>query len=65
MKDSKSVPIGSPVGQNERSVPIGSHVQPSDPIGDKNWITIMALKRAIRMLHLDNALKHAPNTSFQ
>jgi hypothetical protein len=33
--DDKSVPIGSPVGQNEPPVPIGSHTQPSEPIGDR------------------------------
>jgi hypothetical protein len=46
MEDSKSVPVGSPVGQNEPPVPIGSHIQPSEPIRDKNRITRMALKRA-------------------
>jgi hypothetical protein len=46
MDDSKPVPIGSPVGQNEPPVPISSHTQPSEPIGDKNRITSMALKRA-------------------
>jgi hypothetical protein len=46
MEDSNSVPDGSPVAQNEPPVPIGSHTQPSEPIGDKNRITIMALKRA-------------------
>jgi hypothetical protein len=39
MEHSKSVPAGLPVGQ------IGSHKQPSEPIGDKNRITNMALKR--------------------
>jgi hypothetical protein len=43
--DSKSVPVGSPVGQKEPPVPIGSHAQPSEPIGDKNRIISMALKR--------------------
>jgi hypothetical protein len=39
MENSKSVPVGSPVGQNEPPVPIGSQTQPSEPIGDKNRIT--------------------------
>jgi hypothetical protein len=38
MEDSESVPVGSPVGQNEPPVPTGSHTQPSGPIGDKNRI---------------------------
>jgi hypothetical protein len=45
--DSRSVPTGSPVGQNEPPVAIGSHAQPSEPIGDKNRIISMALKRAV------------------
>jgi hypothetical protein len=40
MEDSKSVPTGSPVGRNEPPVPIGSHTQPSEPIGDKNRINL-------------------------
>jgi hypothetical protein len=47
MEDSESGPIGSPVGQNEPPVPIGSQTQPSEPIGDKNRITSLALKRAV------------------
>jgi hypothetical protein len=47
MEDSKSVPIGSPAGQNEPPVSIGSQTQPSEPIGDKNRITSLALKRAV------------------
>jgi hypothetical protein len=35
MEDNKSVAVGSPVAQNEPPVPIGSHTQPSEPIGDK------------------------------
>jgi hypothetical protein len=46
MEDIKSVPVGSPVGQNEPPIPIGSHTQPSEPIRDKNVITSMPLKRA-------------------
>jgi hypothetical protein len=46
IEDSKSVPIGLSVGQNELLVPIGSHTQLSEPIGDKNRITSMALRRA-------------------
>jgi hypothetical protein len=33
--DSKSILIGSPVGQNQPPVPIGSHTQSSEPIGEK------------------------------
>jgi hypothetical protein len=43
IEDSKSVPVGSLVGQNETLEPIGSHTQPSEPIGDKNRITSMTL----------------------
>jgi hypothetical protein len=46
MEDSKPVPAGLPVGQNELPVPIGSHIEQSDRIGDKKRITNMALKRA-------------------
>jgi hypothetical protein len=45
MEDSKSVPAGSPVGQNEPSVPVGYHTQPREPIGDKNGITSMTLEK--------------------
>jgi hypothetical protein len=45
MEDSKSVPVGSPVAQNEPPVPIGCHTQPSEPIGH-NRITSLALKRS-------------------
>jgi hypothetical protein len=44
MEDNKAVPTGSPVGQNEPPVPIGSHIQPSEPTGE-NRLTSMALKR--------------------
>jgi hypothetical protein len=47
MEDSKTVPVGSPVERTKPSVPIGCHTQPSEPIGDKNRITSMALKRAV------------------
>jgi hypothetical protein len=46
MEHSKSVPVGSPVGQNEPSVPVGSHTQPREPIGDMNRITSMTCERA-------------------
>jgi hypothetical protein len=46
MEDSKSVAVGSLVGQNEPPVPIDCHTQPSEPMGDKNRITTMALKSA-------------------
>jgi hypothetical protein len=39
MEDSKSVPIVSPVGQNEPPVPIGSRTQPCEPVGEENRIT--------------------------
>jgi hypothetical protein len=45
MKDSKPIPIVLPVGQNEPPIPIGCPTQPSRPIGGKNRITSMALKR--------------------
>jgi hypothetical protein len=45
MGDSNSVSVGSPVGQNESPVSTGSHTQQSEPIGDKNRITCMALRR--------------------
>jgi hypothetical protein len=38
LKYNKSISIGSPIGQNEPPVPIGSHTQPSEPIGDKNRV---------------------------
>jgi hypothetical protein len=44
-EDSKSVPIGSPVGQNEPPAAIGGQIQRSEPIGDKNWIISMVLRR--------------------
>jgi hypothetical protein len=47
MEDNKSVPVGSPVGQNEPPVPIGSQTQPSEPTGNKNTITSMALKKDV------------------
>jgi hypothetical protein len=46
MEDDRSVPVGSPVGQNEPPVPTGSLTQPREPIGDGNWITSLALERA-------------------
>jgi hypothetical protein len=46
MVASKLVPIVSPIGQNELPFPIVSPTQLNDPIGDKNMITSMALKRA-------------------
>jgi hypothetical protein len=39
MEDSKSVPVGSPIGQIEPPVRIGSHAQPSEPVGEKKRIT--------------------------
>jgi hypothetical protein len=47
MEGRKLVPVGSPVGQNDPPVPIGSRTQPSEPIGEENKITSMALKRAV------------------
>jgi hypothetical protein len=43
---SKSVPVGSLVDQNEPMISIGSYIQRSEPIGDKNRITRLALKWA-------------------
>jgi hypothetical protein len=37
-EDSKSVPIGSPLEQNEPTDPIGSKMKHIEPIGDKNRI---------------------------
>jgi hypothetical protein len=39
MEDSKSGPVGSPLGQTEPLVTIGCHTQPGEPAGDKNRIT--------------------------
>jgi hypothetical protein len=47
IEGSKSVPVGSPVGQNEPPVPISSHTQPSEPKADNNRITCLALVRAV------------------
>jgi hypothetical protein len=46
MEDSKSVPVGSPVAQNEPPVPIGCQTQQNEPIGDKNRTISTALNRA-------------------
>jgi hypothetical protein len=46
-EDSKSVRIGSPVGQNEPREPSSFHAQPSEPLGNKNRISSMALERAV------------------
>jgi hypothetical protein len=42
-EDGKSVPVGL---QNEPPVTIGSQTQLSEPIGDRNRIRRLALKRA-------------------
>jgi hypothetical protein len=47
MVDSKSVPVGSPAGQNEPLVPIGYHTQQTEPVVDKNRITSMDLIRVV------------------
>jgi hypothetical protein len=47
MEDSKWAPIGSAVGQIEPLLPIGSHTQPSEPVGDKNRINSMVFKGPI------------------
>jgi hypothetical protein len=44
MKDSESVPIGSPVGLIKPPVAIGPPIKSSEPIGDKNRLTTMALR---------------------
>jgi hypothetical protein len=46
LQASKSVPLGSPVGQNESPVPIGSPTQPCKPIRERNMINSIALKWA-------------------
>jgi hypothetical protein len=43
MEDSKTIPAGSPLGQNEPSVPICCHTQPGEPTGDKYRITSLVL----------------------
>jgi hypothetical protein len=35
MEDTKSDPVGSPIGENEPPVPIGSDTQSSKPIGER------------------------------
>jgi hypothetical protein len=45
MKESKSLPVGSTVEQNQPPVPIGSPTQPSEPTGDMNRVPNTALKR--------------------
>jgi hypothetical protein len=44
MEDSKSAPVGSLVGRNEASATNDCHTQPSEPVGNKDWITSMVLK---------------------
>jgi hypothetical protein len=46
MDDSNTVSFGSPVGESEPLAPIGSQLQPNEPVGDKDGITRMALKMA-------------------
>jgi hypothetical protein len=46
VEDRKSLPVGSPVGQNEPPVPIGSQTQRSEPTGDKNRKTSHLLSRS-------------------
>jgi hypothetical protein len=46
MEESKSVPVGLPVGQNKPPVYIASQAHPRESIAYKNCIVIMALKRA-------------------
>jgi hypothetical protein len=45
MEDSKSVPVVSPIRQNEPPTTVGCHTQQSEPIGDKNRITRMDLRK--------------------
>jgi hypothetical protein len=47
MVNSKSVPVGLDVGRNEPPMPIGSQIQPREPVGDKNRITSRVLKMAV------------------
>jgi hypothetical protein len=46
-EESELVPVGLHVGQNEPPVPIGSQIQLSEPIGDKEKITSRALKMTV------------------
>jgi hypothetical protein len=52
MEDSKSVPVGSPVGQNGPPVSVGSQTQPNESVENKNRINKMALKRALLSIKL-------------
>jgi hypothetical protein len=45
MEDSKSFPVGLPVGQNEWPVPIGSRIQPSESVADKKGIIFQGTRR--------------------
>lgn len=45
-EDRKSVPVCSPVGQIGQPVATGSPTKLSEPIGDKNRLISIALKRA-------------------
>jgi hypothetical protein len=40
---SKCAPVGSLIWQNEPPVSIGSHIQQSEPIGDKDGVINLAL----------------------
>jgi hypothetical protein len=55
MEDRKSVPIGSPIEQNEPSTPTGCHTQLSEPIGNKNRIT----SSACHLLHAGFCLAYS------
>jgi hypothetical protein len=47
IEDSESLPVGSPAGQNEPTVFIGSQTKQREPIGDKNRISSLALRKAV------------------
>lgn len=49
MEDTKSVPVGSHVAQNEPPIPSGPQTQPSEPVGDR--ITREGLKGLVVLVH--------------
>jgi hypothetical protein len=46
MEEGPKLPL-APHGYDEPPVPIGCQTQPSEPVGDKNRVSILALKRAV------------------
>jgi hypothetical protein len=47
MENNKSVTAASPIGHSKPPVPIDSHTEPSESIGDKNRITDLILKMEV------------------